>query len=111
MTAVALDIASRLDLLEMYRRYTDPYDRGLAEEVTALFTEKGEFVRAGPAAVRGRRAITDMVRTAAESGAQRQHVVTSVLVEPPVADGTAHGTADVTMVSLRGDALRLVALG
>jgi hypothetical protein len=61
-TATALDITSRLESLELYSLYTHAYDRRPADEVAALFTEDGEFVRAGADPVRGHRAIAPSPR-------------------------------------------------
>jgi hypothetical protein len=111
VTPQQLDVESRLELLDLYARYTHAFDAGRAEDVATLFAGDGEFLRAGSGPVRGHVALAEMVRRA--HGAQltsRQHLVTSILLEADTAR-TARGTAYVTVLTVVSDTVRVAAHG
>jgi ketosteroid isomerase-like protein len=106
-----LDVWSRLELLELYARYTHAFDAGRADEVAALFIEDGVFLRAGSEPVRGHPALTEMVQRAhAGQPSLRQHLVTSIVLEADDAR-IVRGTAYVTVMSVMSDTVRVAAHG
>lgn len=108
-TTNALDTTARLELTELYARYTHAFDEGRADEVAELFAEDGAFLRPGAEPVRGRPALAAMVRAAAERRTGNRHLVSAVVVD---SDGqAATGTAYVQVVSMTANALGLVAAG
>jgi hypothetical protein len=106
-----LGTAERLELLELYARYTHAFDEGMSRELAELFTADGEFVLPGVAPVRGRARLAEMVTAAAARGTGNRHLVSSVVVEAGEQAGTATGTAYVQVVRISDDAVRLVAVG
>ncbi|NMI01120.1 nuclear transport factor 2 family protein [Pseudonocardia acidicola] len=106
-----LDAVARLELHELYARYTHAFDEGRSGELAQLFTADGEFVRPGAEPVRGRAALAELVTAAAARGTGNRHLVSSMVVEAGGRPGTARGTAYVQVVGIGEDAVRLVAIG
>jgi len=108
-TTARLDTTARLELMDLYARYSRAFDDGDAESVARLFTEDGSFTREGAPPVRGRAALVEMARAAATRAPGNRHIVSGALVEP--SDGGATGTAYVLVLNVRADAVSLVAMG
>jgi hypothetical protein len=105
----SLSVSDQLELTALYARYTDAFDSGDAERFAALFTEDGAFDRDGAEPVRGRTALDALVRSAA-TGTPRRHLVSAIQLEPGQA-GRASGSAYVTVLGCRDNALLLVTMG
>ncbi len=99
-----LSARDRLEILELYARYTHTFDEGRAEQLGELFTADGQFTRPGADPIRGRAALEAMVRAAAARGTGNRHLVSAVVIEPPPDDGPgrAIGRAYVQVVGGAG---------
>jgi uncharacterized protein (TIGR02246 family) len=107
----SFDVVDRLAIEDLYARYSHAYDAGDAEQVVALFTDDGEFMRAGAPPVRGRAALSEMVAASAARALRTRHLVMSVLITPERDGDTATGTAFVQVVRPGGDSIQVLALG
>lgn len=105
-----LEPVDRLEIHELYARYTHAYDDGRAVEVAELFSPDGEFHRPGADPVRGRAELVELVEAATTRIPATRHLVTSVVIDPGPSDGTATGTAYIQLVATE-DGGRLVTMG
>lgn len=105
-----VDLADRLELLELYARYSHAFDRADAAACAALFTQDGAFTPPGAAAVVGRPALEQFFATATARSQGSVHLVTDIVLEAGGPD-TVLGTARVLAVRSGAAVLRLLALG
>ncbi|MET8430572.1 nuclear transport factor 2 family protein [Nocardia sp. NPDC004860] len=106
----AFDLTDRLELLELYARYTHAFDRADAAACAALFTADGVFTPPGAAPVIGRPALEQFFAVATARSHGSSHMVTDVLIDAEH-PGVARGTARVLAVRTEESVLRLLALG
>jgi hypothetical protein len=107
MTALTLE--DRVEIADLYLRYSFAFDDVQDADCADLFTEDGSFAVDGLAPVVGREALASMVRASAARAPGGRHLLSGVLVQAsPVG---AAGTAYVQVVRVEASALRLVALG
>jgi uncharacterized protein (TIGR02246 family) len=106
-----LTAEDRFEIYELYARYAHCYDFGRADELAALFTADGSFVRPGLDRLQGREAIREYVaeRTAAAPGCIHQ---TGNIYLEGREDGSVRGHAYAVVMRLApGDVLRCRNLG
>lgn len=108
--ADAVALADRLELLELYARYTHAFDHGDAAGCAALFTADGAFTPPAAAAVVGRAALERFFATATARSQGSAHLVTDIVLD---AEGpyAVRGTARILAVRTDEATLRLLALG
>jgi uncharacterized protein (TIGR02246 family) len=109
MTGDHRELADHRELVELYARYTHAFDENRADDLAALFTDDGEFLRPGAPPVSGAEALAAMVRASAARGTGNRHLVSAVVVDVSSDAGT--GRAYVQVVSVTDDGVRPVAFG
>ncbi|HEY4409400.1 MAG TPA: nuclear transport factor 2 family protein [Acidimicrobiia bacterium] len=94
--ATSLDVADRLDILDLYARYSVLFDTGQAEAWADLFTPDGTFLIVGGPSLYGRGELAPFAERRYQDTPGIRHIVSNVIVEP-AADG-ARGSAYVVVL-------------
>ena len=83
-----LSALDRLEIIELYSRFSHMFDAGHAAEVGQLFSADGAFVRANGSRVSGPSEIAKYVSDTAASGISTRHIAAVPIVQP-----TANGAS------------------
>jgi hypothetical protein len=102
-----LTVAHRLEIADLYGRYSHAFDDGHGDEVARLFTADGTFAREGAEPVVGQANLAAMANAAAGRG--MRHMVSNIVIEP-APDG-ASGRAYALVLVVGSVELRLATFG
>ena len=94
--ATTLDVADRLDILDLYARYSVLFDTGQAEAWADLFTPDGTFFIVGGPSLYGTAELEPFAERRYRDTPGIRHIVSNVIVEP-AGDG-ARGSAYVVVL-------------
>jgi hypothetical protein len=104
-----MDSADRLDILDLYARYSLLFDTGQADAWADLFTPDGRFYIVGGPSLYGTGELRSFAGRRHEDTPGIRHLVSNVVVEP---NGSGvQGSAYVVVLGTVDDGLEILTLG